>query len=44
MRFEEIQEHDNTDGIQLTQDMIQYRDTVKKPTGVYKKRETLLTS
>jgi hypothetical protein len=24
--------------------MIQYRDTVKKPTGVYKKRETLLTS
>jgi len=44
MRLEEIQEHDKTDGIQLAQNIVQYRDTVRKPTGVYKKRETLLTS
>jgi hypothetical protein len=44
MRLEEVQEHDNTDGIQLAHEMVQYRDTIKNPTGVYEKRETLLTS
>jgi aromatic ring-opening dioxygenase catalytic subunit (LigB family) len=30
MRLEEVQEHDNTDGIQMAQDMVQYQNTVKK--------------
>jgi hypothetical protein len=33
MRLEEVQEYENTGGIQPAQDMVQYRDTVKNPEG-----------
>jgi hypothetical protein len=33
MRLEDVQEHDNTDEIQMAQDMVQYQDTVKNLHG-----------